>query len=769
MFRIARRARRGSAALLMAAVPLVAFAPPAAAQSAARVTGTVVDAADGTPLEGALVQLEGTDRVTVTGPDGGFALLDVSPGDYVLYVSIVGYRLARRRVTAGAQEAPLTVRLARGTGTYEEEVTVQGEAILSTGTAVPAQTVLGPAEMQNLKGVLADDPMRAVQVAPGVATGDDFRAEFSIRGSDPRNIGLSLDGVPNVLFLHEDQGAGDTASVALINGDLVEEVSIAAGSYPQRFGDRTGAQVDFTTRSGSRARTQVRAAASASTASVVGEGPLGTRGSWLAGFRQSYLGWLIRQVDADAEGTANFTDGQTNLVFDLTPRQQLRFNFVAGALRRSENDDTPSINSDETGASDVGIANVSWWWQAADSAFLVQRLYWAGNRFTDRNYRGDLLNRGALEDVGYRGDLSWEAADELRFEGGWSATRQHGEASIYDYDRATGEVAASIESAADATAAGGYAQLRWIPAAAFSVNFGGRVDRWNIVGATEVSPWVQAQWRVSDGLTLRAASGMYRQAPDLQRALGPRGNPDLLPERAFHVDVGAAGGLLDWGSWQVNGYDRKEYDVTRLEGSEVRVVNGELVRDDFTNIWQNALTGHSRGVEVVIRRDRAVGFSGWFSYAYTRTRYRDSYTGEEFWGDYDQRHTLNLWGKYRFTNRLELSGKLRVGSNFPLAGYYREGGTVEAANRDREDRYFISDVRNQARLPLYARLDVRANYAFNFTRSRLTLFVEIINLLNRKNYGPTDPGFINPTTLRVNGLLEELFPFLPTAGILWEF
>jgi outer membrane receptor protein involved in Fe transport len=327
-----------------------------------------------------------------------------------------------------------------------------------------------------------------------------------------------------------------------------------------------------------------------------------------------------------------------------------------------------------------------------------------------------------------------------------------------------------IDTAADALSAGGYGQVRWTPGARFSLNGGARFDYWDIVDASGVSPWVQARWTLSDRLTIKAASGLFRQAPDLERGLGPRGNRALVPERAWHFDVGAEGDLFAQWRWQVNGYDREERDITRLPGSEVRVVDGELVRDDGTSVWRNALEGHSRGVELVLRRDRAQGFSGWVGYALTYTRYRDRISGEEFWGDYDQRHTFNAWGKYRFSNRLELSGKLRIGSNFPLAGYYREARASEAAaNLDREDRYFVSDVRNEARLPLYARLDVRANYAFNFSRSRLTLFVEIINLLNRANYGPSDPGFINPLTFRVNNLVEELFPFLPSAGILWEF
>ena len=42
---------------------------------------------------------------------------------------------------------------------------------------------------------------RAVQALPGVATGNDFRSDFSVRGSDSRHMGLSIDGVaPSVTW-----------------------------------------------------------------------------------------------------------------------------------------------------------------------------------------------------------------------------------------------------------------------------------------------------------------------------------------------------------------------------------------------------------------------------------------------------------------------------------------------------------------------------------------------------------------------------------------
>ena len=78
-----------------------------------------------------------------------------------------------------------------------------------------SQSVLGSRELLALRGLIADDPFRAVQMLPGVATGDDFRAEFAVRGLGPSHIGISIDGVDSPLLFHTVRGVDDTGSLGL--------------------------------------------------------------------------------------------------------------------------------------------------------------------------------------------------------------------------------------------------------------------------------------------------------------------------------------------------------------------------------------------------------------------------------------------------------------------------------------------------------------------------------------------------------------------------
>jgi hypothetical protein len=63
---------------------------------------------------------------------------------------------------------------------------------------------------------------------------------------------------------------------------------------------------------------------------------------------------------------------------------------------------------------------------------------------------------------------------------------------------------------------------------------------------------------------------------------------------------------------------------------------------------------------------------------------------------------------------------------------------------------------------------VRANRTFNRHSSRITLFVEVMNVLGRDNVRFTSPG-VNGRTGQAFGLFETMIPLVPSAGVLVEF
>jgi hypothetical protein len=170
------------------------------------IRGTVVDAKTNAPIADVRVTLVEAGQATRTSVDGRFEFVNVPPRTYTLTISTIGYIFVRRRVEALLNtNLELSVPLAEGTGTYQEEVTVSADAAARPkAIGVSSQMELGSAGLAELRGVAADDPMRAIQALPGVTTGDDFQAEFSVRGSSFRHVGIVIDGTPTQLLMHTD-------------------------------------------------------------------------------------------------------------------------------------------------------------------------------------------------------------------------------------------------------------------------------------------------------------------------------------------------------------------------------------------------------------------------------------------------------------------------------------------------------------------------------------------------------------------------------------
>ena len=307
-------------------MPLAAFtlsALVAASAQLADLRGQVVDAHSQAPLAGARVVLMPLDdrggpiaaegRTADTDARGRFAFAAVAPGPYELTVSIVGHIFVRRRIDVAAAPIDLVVPLAEGAGTYEESITVTAEGERAGASAPRA---LGSAALQDLRGVATDDPLRAVQALPGVATGDDFQAGFSVRGSPFRHAGVTIDGVPAARLLHVVRAEANSGSISMINTDVLSGAALAVGARPAEEGDWLGPTLAFELREGSRDRAGGRIALSGTSAALVAEGPIASnrRGAWLVSLRKSYLDWLVRRVESDFDSTLGFWDGHTKAV-----------------------------------------------------------------------------------------------------------------------------------------------------------------------------------------------------------------------------------------------------------------------------------------------------------------------------------------------------------------------------------------------------------------------------------------------------------------------
>ena len=745
----------------MTAAPAAAHGQ--AAPLAPPVRGIVVDGRTGTPLSGVrITPLASRDDPPVdresTDAAGAFTCPGVPEGRHTVRASMLGYVQPDIDILVDDAAADLRIALTETPVPLNETVTVVGDRFATRDVAAPGETMITSSDLFALRGVLADDPLRAVQAMPSVSSTDDFTADIVIRGVAPDRTALLIDGTRARTAVHELQGRDDTGSVSLVNSDLLERVTVSPGGRPLRSGDRTSGQVEFSTRDGSRTSTRVRGIAGAAIASVVAEGPLGhANGSagWIVAGRASYVGWIARRIEPETTTTFVFGDVNAKLSWDQSPRHRVEVLALAGRLAIDERDDAPGRNSLDHALTDSGFALVSSRWQATPSLAVRHRVAVGADRFKNENALGEELGRGRRVDVSVHHDSDWMPHPQVAVEGGLAFERAH-ESQFLTRLSIRPPMTVALEAVSgmrDTT--GGHLGATWTPLSMVTVMSGMRLDADSLVhGGPTASAWALGDWRLTTAWALRGGVTRLHQAPEVAQLEGMRGNRALPAERAVNTDVLLSRRIAT--SWRVHvaAYRRVGTDEARLPDAEPRLVNGRVQPASTTSRWDARLDSIAEGIELLAQRSSPTGLSGWVAYAQGRMRVHDRVTGERYAGDYDQRQGLNAYLAWRLSYRTALAAKFRYGSNVPFRGYYT--ATTPAA--DGTPQYVVGATRNTARLPAYARLDVRVHRAFVRGTHRLTLFAEVLNVLNRENWGPTG-----------GRSAERLFPVLPTAGLLIEW
>ena len=394
----------------LAIIGLMATAGNAFAQDVA-ITGTVIDARTARPLARVLVAVEGQSVFTETDDQGHF-MLTVPHGSDQLVISLVGYALQRYALDAGSPSAPLEIALAEGAGPFEQQLTVAGSAA-PEAESTPAGATLHGRELQALRGVTLDDPIRALHALPAATSTDDFYSEFTIRGLDFQHAGMAVDGVPTRYLMHSVHGVSDGGSIAMLNSDAIRSLSLLPGSYPQRLGRRIGAEIDIAMREGDRSRFRARGGLSGTSATLVAEGPIAARGSWLVSARRSYLDLLLTRIEDGSSLAFGFTDSEAKLVFDVTPAHQLQALAIVGTSTFEEQPEQLGLNDEAQVEGRTWLSAVTWRYSPSPRLSVSQRAFATGLFFHNVNKAGDTLDRSRATDYGWRMDGMFAAGRQL--------------------------------------------------------------------------------------------------------------------------------------------------------------------------------------------------------------------------------------------------------------------------------------------------------------------------------------------------------------------
>lgn len=743
----------------------------------------------GVSLPGVEVRLEPlVTKAVATDSDGRFTLRGVPEGSYRVIAATPAFLVGEVPVEV-VREAPtpeLQIEL-RAAEVTLDSIDVIGS--YSIGRDAPARSSALTAEELLELPHFGDDVFRAVTVLPGV-TSNDAVAEFSIRGSLPRDVRFELDGLEifEPYHLRDYQGL-----FSIIDPDVLSGIDLFTGGFPVEYGDRSAGVLALETFTPRRRSYELGISLLNAWASASNRWE---SGSYFASARRGWLDIvldLVGEEESEAETRRGrgptYWDVLTKVSFDLGPTQDLT---VQALLSSDSNDEFEREREDdgfEEERTDSSYGNDYLWARhfLLGQNTLVESMLSVGRVDRDRRTAEQSPTRDfeirdvrTLEILQGRQDVSRQFGDAHFVKGGWQARRYEAE---YDYfnQLALIDVVASEFGVRPITRFAGrfesdhiglYLADRWQLTPRFVVEAGARWDRHSLTDEDHVSPRVNGLFQLGGGWRARFAWGHFYQSQRPNELQVEDGETTFFgAERAEHRILGLERIFTTpQASWELRfeAYQRLVSDPRpRFENVfQTFVLNPETANDRIRIAPEEA---EARGVELFLNRRGGGTFDWSVNYAWSEAT--DTIDGREVLRATDQTHAVNLGASWRPTPRWSFSAVWIYHTGWPTTPVSATLGT--GPDGEPVALPVVGELRS-VRLADYHRLDVRASRRFAWQRSVFELFIDVQNLYNRRN----DAGF------EVDGIdfvideqgravyrasAETWLPVLPSFGVSWTF
>jgi outer membrane receptor protein involved in Fe transport len=769
--------------ILLFALLVVVAVPGAGQPAVGTVAGRVVDN-QAAPVAGAAVFIVDVAE-TESGSDGRFVLEGVPVGTHLVQVGASGFAVEALEVnvTAGASAEADFILIAAEIPL--DEVVVTSSFSLLTDQPVAPMSL---SREQILKiPHFADDLFRAIQVLPGVSSGD-FSAAFSVRGGFFQEILVRLDGHEIFEPFHLRDFGGVFSAV---DPEAVGGVDLMPGGFPSEYGDRMTAVLDMTTRGTSGAHGSV--GISFSNAWINGGGGIGDKGRWMGSARRGYLDVLLAFLGDDDEDEGEddedpdpiYWDAFGKLDWDFGPRQtaSFKFHFTDDDLIFEE-DSPDEVTDVETGydSSLVGLNHLT----TIGSSGVVETLASVAGVGRDRDISSfeddeslELLDLRDTEILSLRQSWNWQLGDRQLWKWGFelrSFDTDYEYFNEFEFDDriddprflpAAGLTQFSGSFSSDYLAL--YAADRFRLGERYTLEIGARWDDYELTDDSNLAPRVNLVVALPRSTVLRAGWGHFYQSQRTNELAVAFGETEFSgTQRAEHWTLGLEK-LFDRGyTMRLDLYAREVEDpIVRYETLFDPLSPIPEVEEDRVQIAADSVEAY--GAELYLRGPAGKRFSWWVTYAYSEVT--DVLADRDQLRSNDQTHAVTWNSAYRLGQKWEFNWLWTWHTGWPTTSI-----TGEVVFDPDEGQVIVEEVGPfyEERLPDYHRFDLRISRRSNIKKGTLTFFLDIQNLYDRLNVRGLD---LDDTEIRPGpgGGLEVIYQdaewlgIIPSFGVSWEF
>jgi hypothetical protein len=623
--------------------------------------------------------------------------------------------------------------------------------------------------------ILGDDPVRAAQLLPGVAS-SGVSAKSYVRGSEARNTGIILNG--NELL--EPYHVRNFQSLfSGIDSRAIDGIEVFSGNIPVRYGNHTGGMMVIDTMEPpAKGRTEL--GLSVFNTSVLSTGAFADdRAGWLLSGRRGNLDLVIDQE----YGEPHYNDFLGQVSVNFSDSTAVSFNaFVA-------NDDVNLVTEDkptEPEASTSTARNAQFWinWRQQWNDELQSMTTLSVNDFS--NDRVEFANdpEEIIANLNDSRDLMilrlnqhWTLEpDDSRHRLGFGFRAESLDAS-YDYsaradyfglfrmvEGVPDSISRSSQIALSGQAYGAYLADQFQVGESTIAQLGLRWDvqnYGNLDGTSQLSPRISIAHAINTRTSIHGSIGRFYQAQGAHELQVDDGVERFFDAQRMDTAI------LGLQHRYLNGL---------LFRAEAYWKSGDRIRPRFENVL-NRLTVlpeykpdrrlidpvgfRAYGMEVSLRRDRESGASWWATYVYSSAD--DEMATGYVPRSWDQTHALRV--SFSFA---------RENWNFGVVATGRTGwprSTLSLYASDPAAPVISITDRNLSRYTFFGTLDMRVRYTAPAKIGELTYFFELSNATNREN--PCCVDFDVSFDAAGFPVLEQetkyWLPLLPAVGVLWQF
>ena len=760
------------------------------AQSAI-ISGFISDSSSAEALIGANVILQETGQGMATDINGYYIIQDITPGDYVLMVSYVGFKLKKEKLKiSDGQSIKLDISLSEDVVELTE-IEVTAEQIQRKSNIQPSKINLSPRMMKAAPALAEPDLFRTIQALPGVLTTSEFSTGLVIRGGNTDQNLILLDGVT----VYNPSHLGGIFSNFIVDG--VKEAELIKGAYNAEYGGRLSAVLNIISREGNQKKFEGKANLSLLSAQATIEGPF-YKGAWVFSGRRTYFDKIFQNVPTIPP--YYFYDIQSHIYTDLTSKDRLSLSFYNGV------DDLLFDTFGLTGR--WGNRTVSAQYRRVFSEKLIGNFLYANSLFfTEFGLGGSngLVSDNQIDDATVAANFSWFKSSEstLKFGAqiknlGFLYTNSFNDSLQFEINTKPKEFA-------------NYMKLKYSVSKRLILEPGLRINLYDVY-SDSIFPDLRfgMKYLLNDNRYLNFSVGNYHQ---FIATFQDDYNPNILdqwiavdnsvsPAKSSQIVLGYEEYIKDLYKIQVEGYYKDIKNLFTFE--ESRATTDEAISDSVLSDIVTPSDGYAYGLELFAQK-MSGRLSGWLAYTFSVSRksmnsifYEKE---EEYYNSWDRTHSFSALGNYIFNNKWDMNWKLSLQSGqayTPIIGYYNQ---ILPESPDEVYRT-IPGTRNSARYSPYSRLDLGIVYHTKLFGSKMDIYVQVINVLNRKNIfrksynvgstyngldddgdwdedkhdtngnGKPDVGEpnvdeVDEGRLQVNDI--SLFPIIPTIGFSWEF